>query len=229
MAKREGARGGSNRAVRGANQRQRGRSGKRPTGKRQLSRPAAKARKRPKASKAGAAQAGGGETAGSAAPSAARSRGRPRQQSGPPRPRPPDARRDRADAALVAGHGPSRVGRPDRPRRDGAETLREHAGMTPDITAGDVDVDVEDAYFTRRGSARRRQLRRPIRTSSTTSARRWASNTRTTRSSKAATRSSSATSTGGSWIRLRRRTTRRERSRDWGWRAEVEDYQVRNS
>ena len=29
-----------------------------------------------------------------------------------------------------------------------AETLRDHRGMSPDIAAGDVDVDVEDAYFT---------------------------------------------------------------------------------
>jgi hypothetical protein len=29
-----------------------------------------------------------------------------------------------------------------------AETLRDHRGMSPDITAGDVDVDVQDAYFT---------------------------------------------------------------------------------
>jgi hypothetical protein len=28
------------------------------------------------------------------------------------------------------------------------QTLREHRGMSPEITAGDVDVDVEDAYFT---------------------------------------------------------------------------------
>ena len=27
-------------------------------------------------------------------------------------------------------------------------SLREHGGMSPDIAAGDVDVDVEDAYFT---------------------------------------------------------------------------------
>jgi hypothetical protein len=29
-----------------------------------------------------------------------------------------------------------------------AETLEDHRGMSPAITAGDVDVDVEDAYFT---------------------------------------------------------------------------------
>jgi uncharacterized protein DUF6335 len=33
-------------------------------------------------------------------------------------------------------------------RAEMAETLADHAGMTPAITAGDVDVDVEDAYFT---------------------------------------------------------------------------------
>jgi hypothetical protein len=29
-----------------------------------------------------------------------------------------------------------------------AETLRDHEGMSPEITGGDPDVDVEDAYFT---------------------------------------------------------------------------------
>jgi hypothetical protein len=32
-------------------------------------------------------------------------------------------------------------------RAEIAENLRNHRGMTPDITAGDVDVDIEDAYF----------------------------------------------------------------------------------
>ena len=33
-------------------------------------------------------------------------------------------------------------------RAEVAQSAREHKGMSPDITAGDVDVDVEDAYFT---------------------------------------------------------------------------------
>jgi hypothetical protein len=33
-------------------------------------------------------------------------------------------------------------------RAEMEESLREHKGMSPDITANDVDVDVEDAYFT---------------------------------------------------------------------------------
>lgn len=33
-----------------------------------------------------------------------------------------------------------------------AHTLRDHKGMSSDITAGDADVDVEDAYFTGEGS-----------------------------------------------------------------------------
>ena len=33
-------------------------------------------------------------------------------------------------------------------RAEIAEHLLDHAGMSPEITAGDVDVDVEDAYFT---------------------------------------------------------------------------------
>ena len=33
-------------------------------------------------------------------------------------------------------------------REEAAETRRDHKGMSPDIAGGDVDVDVEDAYFT---------------------------------------------------------------------------------
>lgn len=33
-------------------------------------------------------------------------------------------------------------------RAEMAQNAREHRGMSPDITGGDVDVDVEDAYFT---------------------------------------------------------------------------------
>jgi hypothetical protein len=33
-------------------------------------------------------------------------------------------------------------------RAEMAQSAREHRGMSPDITGGDVDVDVEDAYFT---------------------------------------------------------------------------------
>ncbi len=32
-------------------------------------------------------------------------------------------------------------------RAEGAQSLEEHRGMSPAITGGDVDVDVEDAYF----------------------------------------------------------------------------------
>jgi hypothetical protein len=42
-----------------------------------------------------------------------------------------------------------RRGSAARTGRAGMEhSQREHHGMSPDITAGDVDVDVEDAYFT---------------------------------------------------------------------------------
>jgi hypothetical protein len=33
-------------------------------------------------------------------------------------------------------------------REELAETRREHKGMSPEITSGDVDVNLEDAYFT---------------------------------------------------------------------------------
>ena len=37
-------------------------------------------------------------------------------------------------------------------RAEVAETLENHRGMSPAITGGDVDVDVEDAYFTGDGA-----------------------------------------------------------------------------
>jgi hypothetical protein len=76
--------------------------------------------------------------------------------------------------SVAATHGPSRTARLDRARRtleesvptppssldmnrrgtavrtgraEVAQSLHEHRGMSPDITGGDVDVDVEDAYF----------------------------------------------------------------------------------
>ena len=144
MAKRHAARGarssGSRRKETPAS-----RSGKRPTAKRQLSRPAAKARTRPRVKKAA-----------------------PRKQvaTKPPAPKPPRSaaspmtgkhpRLERARRTLdetvptppssldMNRHGSAvRTGRAVM-----AETLRDHGGMSPDIAAGDVDVDVEDAYFT---------------------------------------------------------------------------------
>jgi Family of unknown function (DUF6335) len=148
MAKRDGARG-----ARSSGSRRKstptGRSGKRPAAKRQSSRPAAKARKRPKASKSAPPQA---VARRSAKQTAAKQR--------PPKPRRAVARKpaslDRARRTLdetvptppssldMDRHGSAvRTGRAVM-----AETLRDHRGMSPDIAAGDVDVDVEDAYFT---------------------------------------------------------------------------------
>ena len=65
-------------------------------------------------------------------------------------------------------------------RAEVAQSLQEHKGMSPDITGGDVDVDVEDAYFTG-DEAPAVTIPLRTRTSSTTSGRRLAWRTRTTR------------------------------------------------
>ena len=87
----------------------------------------------------------------------------------------------RSPRPFVAGHGPARLGRAHGTAGDGREHGASIAGMT-DMAAGDLDVDVEEAYFSG-DEAPAATTRRPTRTSSTTSARRWASSIRTTRSS----------------------------------------------
>jgi hypothetical protein len=64
-------------------------------------------------------------------------------------------------------------------RAELAESRLEHRGMSPDIAAGDIDVDVEDAYFTGDDTPGGDNST-PDQESSTTSARRG--RTRTTRS-----------------------------------------------
>ena len=88
----------------------------------------------------------------------------------------------RPDAAVVAGHGPPRLGRAHRPRRDGRDSLREHTRHDARHHRRRRRRRRRGRVLQRRRSARRRQPDARIRTSSTTSARRWASNTRTTRS-----------------------------------------------
>ena len=76
--------------------------------------------------------------------------GRPRwparSEGAAARPRAADHRRGRADPATVARHGSPRS-RPRTGRRGLAERRLELAGMSEAITAGDVDVDLESAYF----------------------------------------------------------------------------------
>jgi len=150
MAKRDGARGARSSGSRRKPAPTR-RVGKRPAATRQLSRTAAKPRKRPKARKA-----------------------RPKaSKAAPPRPAPvkrPARKPQRASSAAAAKRPRAERARPELDEsiptppssldmdrhgsaaRTGravmAETLRDHGGMSSDITAGDVDVDVEDAYFT---------------------------------------------------------------------------------
>lgn len=129
-------------------------SGKRPTKKRQLKARPRKTRPR----------------------SAARTKATPPTPAARKRatPRPPVATRRTAKTAVARTRDTSRTARLDRARRileesvptppssldmnrrgtavrtgraEVAQSLQEHRGMSPDITGGDVDVDVEDAYF----------------------------------------------------------------------------------
>ncbi|MEO8260648.1 MAG: DUF6335 family protein [Acidobacteriota bacterium] len=157
MAKRNGARGARTSGSRRKNA-PTARSTKRPTAKRQLSRPAAKSRKPAKPSKAGQLR--------KAAQVKVKPASRPSRKITKPAARTPKpavaaatGKRPRATRARppidvtiptppssldMERHGSSvRTGRAVM-----AETLRDHAGMSADIAAGDVDVDVEDAYFT---------------------------------------------------------------------------------
>ena len=123
-----------------------GRSAKRAGKRSRQARP--KARRPRRASRRRKREGGPASAEGAAAKAGPPRRRRPAPQG---RRRLDRARRtldeDGADAAVVARHGPPRHRRraPDAPRS--AESMREHAGMTPAITGGDVDVDVEDAYF----------------------------------------------------------------------------------
>ena len=99
-----------------------------------------------------------------------------------------------------------------------AESLREHRGMTPDITGGDVDVDVEDAYFTG-DEAPGGDNPTPDQDIVDDIGKALGVEYQDNEELKAATRSSSATSTAGSWIRRRRRTTR---TGNRGWRLRSE-------
>ena len=84
--------------------------------------------------------------------------------------------------------------------------------MTPAITGGDVDADVENAYFSG-DEAPGGDNPTPDQDIVDDIGKALASSTRTTRNCKPATRSPSATGTGGSWIRPRRRTTEGDRDK----------------
>jgi hypothetical protein len=122
------------------------RAGKRPSAKRQLSRAATKPRKRPKATKAAPPkQAAAKKRAARKPQQAATSTAGKRPRAERPRPAAVDETIQTPPSSLdMDRHGSAaRTGRAVM-----AETLRDHGGMSSDITAGDVDVDVEDAYFT---------------------------------------------------------------------------------
>ena len=156
MAKRHGARGARSSGSR-RKQTPTGRSGKRPTAKRQLSRPAAKARKRPKANKSAPPKPALAKPAAKRLvkqAAAKRPALKPRRAATAvtsKAPRPERARRT-LDETVPTPPSSLDMDRHGSAVRTGravmAETLRDHRGMSPDIAAGDVDVDVEDAYFT---------------------------------------------------------------------------------
>jgi uncharacterized protein DUF6335 len=143
MAKRHAARGAQSSGSR-RKETPKGRSGKRPTAKRQLSRPATKARKRPRVKKAAPRKQA------AAKPPSPKSR-RAAGGIAAKRPRLERARRT-LDETVPTPPSSLDMDRHASAVRTGravmAETLRDHRGMSPDIAAGDVDVDVEDAYFT---------------------------------------------------------------------------------
>ena len=155
MAKRDGARG-----ARSSGSRRKstptGRSGKRPAAKRQASRPAAKARKRPQVNKAAPKPALAKPAAKRLVKRAAAKRPAPKPRRALTAATSKPARLERVRQILdeTVQTPPSSL---DMDRRGSAvrtgravmaETLRDHRGMSSDIAAGDVDVDVEDAYFT---------------------------------------------------------------------------------
>jgi len=143
MAKRTGARG-----ARSSGSRRKPapmqRAGKRPTPKRQSSRAATKPRKRPKASKAAPARQASAKKRPARKPQHA-----PTSAAGK---RPRAERPAALDETIPTPPSSLDMDRHGSAARTGravmAETLRDHGGMSSDITAGDVDVDVEDAYFT---------------------------------------------------------------------------------
>ena len=122
------------------------RSGKRPAGKKLISRPASDGRARA-TGKTGSTRATAKKSTRPATPAkkvALRRQAVKRQRPRPGRavepvavPGPPSSlnMRRRGSAARTG-------------RSEMHESQEEHRGMSPEITAGDVDVDVEDAYFT---------------------------------------------------------------------------------
>ena len=122
------------------------RLGKRPAGKKLITRPASTARARA-TEKTGSARAMAKKSIRPATP--AKKVALRRQAVKRQRPRPGRA----VEPVTVPGPPSSlnmhRRGSAARTgRSEMHESQEEHRGMSPEITAGDVDVDVEDAYFT---------------------------------------------------------------------------------
>jgi hypothetical protein len=147
MAKRHAARGDRSSGSR-RKETPKGRSGKRPTTTRQVSRPAAKARKRARVQTRVKKAALPKRVA--AKPPAPKPR-RAAVATKAKRPRLERARRT-LDETVPTPPSSLDMDRHGSAVRTGravmADVLRDHRGMSPDIAAGDVDVDVEDAYFT---------------------------------------------------------------------------------
>jgi hypothetical protein len=118
------------------------RLGKRPAAKKRLGRPQSKSKTR-----------SGAKTAPpSVAKNATKKIGRPSKSPAvEKRPKLDRARRTLDDIVPTPPSSLDMIGRGSAARSGRAameETLREHRGMASGITAGDVDVDVENAYFT---------------------------------------------------------------------------------
>ncbi len=128
-----------------------GRSGKRPTGKRQVSRTPATGRKRGGVKAKVTAKA---KTAASRKPAKRQASKRTRRAGSVAAGKRPRLDRARRTLDETVQTPPSSL---DMNRRGSAvrtgraevqERLQEHQGMSPAITGGDVDVDVQNAYFT---------------------------------------------------------------------------------
>ena len=128
-----------------------GRSGKRPTGKRQVGRAAAAGRKRGGVKAKVKAKA---KTAASRKPAKRQAPKRTYRAGSIAAGKRPRLDRTRRTLDEIVPTPPSSL---DMNRRGSAvrtgraevqERLQEHRGMSPAITGGDVDVDVENAYFT---------------------------------------------------------------------------------
>jgi hypothetical protein len=143
MAKRNAANRARSRSA-GPKRTQARRLGKRPTAKKHISRPASKGSIR-------TAKKGGARAAAKkgSAPAPARKVALSRQTAKRKGPTPRRAAEPVTGLTPPSSLNMNRRGSAARTgRAEIYESRLDHRGMSPEITAGDVDVDVEDAYFT---------------------------------------------------------------------------------